>query len=137
MSKRVGDPGYPSGWCVHYRAPTNEGTCEAGVRYDSMSHPRACFLTNGESRPGAAVCDKLRRPTPDEIAAHNEWARKRTENLFKAIAGTGDWRGLHKGQSASEVVTCPVCKGRLQVSIARNGHMSGYCATPNCVSWIE
>lgn len=148
MSKRVGDPGYAPNWCIHYRynrnlKPGQPDTCEAGVEYESFRGAafarRPCFLDgSGASKPDALKCPQLRRPTPEEIAAHEEWAEKRMGLLGVVMVGIGPWRTAHKGKSASEVVECPACKGRLHLSIAAsNGHVHGHCETEGCVSWME
>lgn len=143
MSKRKGDPGYAGGWCIHFRNASRHDTCEAGVAYDSFPQPRfatqPCFLTKtGESKPGAAACPSLRRPTPEEIAAHEVWVEARFGLLTKVMTGIRPWREAHKGKSAAEIVECPACKGRLRLSIsAYNGHVHGHCETEGCVSWME
>lgn len=150
MSKRVGDPGYAAGWCVHYRY--NRGlrqgdpndTCEAGVNYATMREVnfdrRPCFLDKktGKSEPDAMPCQFLRRPTTEEIALHEEWIEKRMDRMRIVQVGIADWRKAHKGKSASEVVECPACKGRLHLSISSyNGRVHGKCETAGCVSWME
>lgn len=147
MSKRPGDPGYAANWCIHYRYNRKlkhgeADTCEAGVDYEAwhgVGHDKQpCFLENGLSRPGAMRCPHLRVPTPDEIAAHNEWLENRFVKQGIVMVGIAPWRAAHKGRSASEVVECPACKGRLHLSIAAyNGHVHGHCETEGCVSWME
>jgi hypothetical protein len=148
VSKRPGDPGYAAGWCIHYRynrdvKPGQPNTCEAGVDYaawDGIKHAgRPCFLDEqGQSKEGAAVCPKLRRPTPEEIALHEQWLNERMNVMGTVMVGIASWRAKHKGQSAAEIVECPACKGRLHLSIAAyNGHVHGHCETDGCVSWAE
>jgi len=147
MSKRPGDPGYAAGWCIHYRGITGPRgetvtSCEAGVDYEAwrgIGHDRQpCFLDNGQSRPDAAHCPHLRRPSPEEIAAHEGWLKQRQKLLGSVMVGIADWRRAHKGKSAREVIECPACKGRLHLSIAAcNGHVHGKCETEGCVSWRE
>lgn len=143
MSKRKGDPGYAPTWCIHFRDAGRHDTCEVGVPYDTFRDTpfatRPCFLTEtGESKPDALVCDQLRRPTPEEIALHKEWLDGRWAKMATVTVGIAPWREAHKGQSASEVVECPACKGRLHLSIAAyNGHVHGRCETEGCVSWME
>lgn len=147
MSKLSGDPGYRAGWCVHYRynrspKTAEDDTCEAGVRYDSLpvAHAtRPCFLDErGQSKSGAVHCDKLRRPTKEEIAAHEAWSKNRMDRLTKVMVGISDWRTAHRGKSAVEVVECPACRGRLHLSISSyNGHVHGRCETEGCVEWME
>lgn len=150
MSKRPGDHGYAGGWCIHYRAPKigNWGNghvdCEAGVLFATFDgtkfDQRPCFLNKetGESKMGALPCEHLRRPTHDEIAAHEEWVAARMNKFGVVMTGIRPWRDAHKGKSASEVVECPACSGRLHLSIAAyNGHVHGRCETAGCVSWME
>lgn len=146
MSKIEGSPGYRGGWCIHYRAPrignwgNGHDTCEAGVRFDSLAKGpnQPCFLDNGQSKPGADHCDYLRRPTAEEIAAHEAWQKDRFGLFAKVMIGIKPWRVAHKGKNAAEVVECPACGGRLHLSIAAyNGHVHGSCETKGCVRWME
>lgn len=111
MSKLKGDPGYRGGWCVHYRATSEGNTCEADVAYVSLGRPWPCFLERGESKRGAAPCDKLRRPTAEEMAAHDVWSKSRMETFATVMVGIAPWRQKHKDQSHTEVIECPACKG--------------------------
>lgn len=154
MSKRPDDPGYAPGWCIHYRAGNGGGdpmpaTCEAGVEYakfrrenfNSTFAQQPCFLTKtGESKTGALPCEHLRRPTTEEIAAHEEWATARWRKTATALAAIEPWRKENKGRSASQTIDCPVCAGVKTFSmmiVGRNGHVHARCSTPECVSWIE
>jgi hypothetical protein len=141
MSKRPGDPGYAAGWCIHFRSLGSHTTCEVGVPYSNFaSSMRPCFLDDktGESKPDALHCDKLRRPTKEEIDLHEQWLKERMNKQILVMVGIEDWRKSHKGKSVSEVVECPACKGRLHLSIAAsNGHVHGSCETQDCVSWME
>ncbi len=59
MSKRKGDPGYPAGWCIHYRSSHSGETftdCEAGIPFAVWNatkfDARPCFLDkDGQSKP--------------------------------------------------------------------------------------
>jgi hypothetical protein len=143
MSKRPGDPGYAAEWCIHYRfnrdaEKPEDDTCEAGVQYSTLGRPRPCFLDEGQSRPDAAPCTLLRRPTPEEIALHEKWVEYRRGLLGTVMKGIRPWREAHKGRSAFEVVECPACTGRLHLSIsAHNGRVHGRCETADCVLWME
>ena len=142
MSKLKGDPGYRDGWCIHYRSPGPHGACEAGVPderwHGTLFGSKPCFLDKGQSKPDALPCEHLRRPTPEEIQAHEEWSRARTKTMILVMTAIQPWREKHKGMSISEVIECPACKGRLHLSIAaRNGHVHGHCETEGCVSWME
>ena len=149
MSRRKGDPGYAGGWCIHYRynrnlKPGEPDTCEAGVDFNRFKGTKfavlPCFLDDktGESRPGAAFCECLRRPTAEEIAVHETWIDARMDTLGTVMQGIMPWRKANKGRSAQEVVECPACKGKLHLSISSyNSHVHGHCETDGCVSWTE
>lgn len=137
MSKRPGDPGYSAGWCIYFRSMGQYDTCEAGVRYDDVGRgmARPCFLPH---KAEVGHCDKFRAPTPEEVAAHETWLEGRISLLGKVMAGIKPWRETHKGRSASEIVECPACAGRLHLSISSyNGHVHGRCETEGCASWVE
>lgn len=121
-------------------------TCEAGVSYEALAgkEPRIfnrlpCFLDEGgKLKPGRVHCDKLRLPTAEEIAAHEQWFEGRMNVMRTVMTGIKPWREKWKGKSHSEVVACPACNGRLRLSIAAyNGHVHGNCETAGCVSWME
>lgn len=148
MSKLEGDPGYRGGWCIHYRGISDgKGgtvtTCEKGVEYSTFRpggfHRQPCFLTKtGESKPDVQPCEHLRRPTPDEIAAHEQWSEQRMQKMFSVLKAIKPWRDKHKGRSHAETIECPACKGNLHLSISSyNGHVHGRCKTEGCVSWME
>jgi hypothetical protein len=142
-------PGHKAGWCVNYRYSDDEKpfgerskTCKAGVeyaRYEGQKIPLPCFLTKtGESKPDAAPCECIRRPTPEEIAARAEWQKASMARLVTVLQGIADWRKKYKSKSHSEVVECPACRGRLHLSIAAcNGHVHGRCESDGCVAWME
>lgn len=149
MSKWEGDPGYAGGWCIHYRynrgiaAGSFEDTCEAGVNFadwkDIPHARRPCFLDKqGNSKKDAATCTLLRRPTKEEIKLHNEWIEGRISRVGKVMEAIHPWRIKHRGRQAQETIACPICSGRLHLSIsAVNGHVHGHCETSDCVSWVE
>jgi hypothetical protein len=146
MTEKFTPPGHRAKWCIHYRYSDDHGNvyaeCAAGIAYSTLPKllkEKPCFLTEkGESEPHAAPCEKLRRPTPEEIAARAEWQKASMLRLTAVLHGIGDWRKKHKGKSHAEVVECPACKGRLHLSIAAyNGHVHGKCETEGCVAWME
>lgn len=70
---------------------------------------------------------------PEEAASKAAFVK-----IAVALKGIADWRKQHKGKSHAEVVECPVCKGRLHLTIAAcNGHVHGRCETDSCVAWME
>ena len=146
MSKRIGDPGYADGWCIHYRYVHERDraglahTCEAGIDYSTFGPGpgQPCFLDKGKSRPDAKPCGLLRLPTSEEITAHEDWIEGRMNLLGRVMQGIRPWRDQWNGKSHSEVVECPACAGRLHLSIAAyNGHVHGKCETEHCAEWME
>lgn len=156
MSKRAGDPGYAAGWCIHYRSPSQGigksdlTTCEAGIAFKSVQpkdgptfRGQPCFLTDkGESKPDSLPCEKLRRPTPEEMRAHEKWWEDRTGDIAKVMMAIRPWRTEHKTKriSGSQTIDCPACGGTktLSMTIAGyNGHIHARCKTEGCVSWME
>ena len=145
MSKRLGDPGYGAGWCIHFRSMGQHQTCEAGVYYDAFTGSagrydrRPCFTGPTTHPEGRAACSSFRGPTPAEIAAHEAWLAARQEMTIAALAAVYPYRRTHKGKGPVSI-DCPACggKGTLRFSIAAsNGHCHAKCSTPECVSWME
>lgn len=137
--------GQRPGWCVHYRRPIRESgnECAAGIplktwRAVPMAE-RPCFLTDdSKPKPGAAFCPYLQEPTPEEIEIYNRASSKQLQQLVAALEAVQSWRKANKGKTASGVVECPICKGRLHVKMnSGNSHIAGKCETEGCVSWIE
>lgn len=77
-------------------------------------------------------------PTAEEIEAHEKWAKGRQSVLFTVLEGIMPWRVKWTGRTHDETIECPVCKGRLHLSISGyNGHVHGRCETSGCVAWME
>lgn len=137
---------HPPKWCVHYRyrdmRRVNYATCGAGVEYSTLEHlpfdRRPCFLTDkGASKPDAAPCAHLRRPTADEMAAYAHRVLSRLNEMSRMFEAIYPWRVQHDGTNYRETVTCPLCGGRLTLVMHTNGHLDGRCATDGCVRWME
>jgi len=155
-ARREGGPGQRPGWCVHYgydRAKRRP-TCAVGLDperwlpgYRDMPSPKPpyvdlcpCFLRNGQPKSRETfVCDRLRLPTPEEIALHNAWFEQQMAKQAKVGELVLAWRTKHKGTTYREVVDCPACGGEktLSLSIAGRNHVHGRCTTKGCVSWME
>ena len=143
----MSNQGYRADMCIHAHdirraTPDSPYICGAGVNMEIWSELRyeqmPCFLDkNGHSQPDAAHCSHLRPPTPEEIAAYEQWLKQLDEKISIVMAGIAGWREAHRGQSASEVVECPACKGRLHLSIIYNGCVQGRCETEECIAWRE
>lgn len=61
------------------------------------------------------------------------------QNTLAGIKVASTWRVKPKpDHDRSEVIECPVCKGRLHLSQSSlNGHCHGKCETEGCVAWME
>lgn len=130
-------------FCNHYRAMSDNTTCEAGVAYDTFKglsfEKRPCFLRNGVKCGG---CDKQEFPTPEQLAAEDAAMAKRFEGTMLArvaiVKHCGPWKKGTPG--ASGVIDCPVCNGVGTLRFLRagyNGHIHASCETAGCVSWME
>ena len=144
-----------AGWCVHYQTPDDtlhssapvKVKCKAGVLYervwtDSNGQPipferRPCFLDGIKPKPGAAPCKKLQCPTKEEADQAAAKSRERIGKVLTAMTVVEAWKkGQQKGPAAGSL-DCPICGGRLHVSMASNGHTIGKCETEGCVEWME
>lgn len=122
------------GTCKHFTGVSNE-TCKAGVRYDDVK-PLPCITEYLRGKP--RVCDKYEEPSADEVAAYRAMLDASMERHAKAAPVLMELRKKYKGQSWRGTIDCPVCDGRLHISIAGyNGHMHGRCETAGCLSWME
>lgn len=144
MGKRKGgEYGYAASWCVHYRSPSEGKECGAGIPFERWrTTPFAqqpCFLNKDmSSKPGAMSCPKLRRPTAEEVAQHDVYVRRRGVMLFAALEAIEPWAKTRAGKGGQTKLECPVCKGKLHVSMARsNGHLNAKCETKDCVEFIQ
>jgi hypothetical protein len=60
----------------------------------------------------------------------------RAQGMLAALSAIMKKEGKKRGISG--VIECPLCKGKLQYSIAgNNGHVWGCCATTNCLVWRQ
>jgi hypothetical protein len=59
--------------------------------------------------------------------------------MGKVLKAILPWRKAHQNENYGEVVPCPICGGKLHLTIAGayNGHVHGHCETKECVSWME
>lgn len=87
---------------------------------------------------GAAVgwsVQEVRDSLPDGLT------NERTLDSLLAIAAVSEdakAKGLKKGHGGTGSIECPICKGRLNYSVAsHNGHIWGACQNPTCVSWMQ
>ena len=127
-----------AGKCRHFNGIQHK-VCEAGVSYDSLPRNERGGLVLPCIQPECQfTCDKYEEPTPEEIAADEEWMRQRMEMHEKVAVVVAPIRKEYKGRSGRGTITCPCCGGNLHWSISGyNGHMHGRCETEGCISWME
>ncbi len=128
-------------FCKHYRAMSENKTCELGISYEKFkgkSDLCPCF----KEQPAPSPCDKAEYLTPEEVEAENKWLAERIANVGKARQAIveelgGPWRKGTLGGSGT--IDCPVCgTGVLRFSRAGyNGHIHAACTTETCVRWME
>lgn len=131
-------------FCKHFRSMSEHKTCAAGVEYESLKgipfDSRPCFMRGGKVCGG---CDLQQFPTADQIAAEDEYFRKRMEGTMKARAAIvkslgGPWKRGMSGSSGT--INCPVCGSMDALQFSRsgyNGHIHAGCNTGGCVRWME
>lgn len=149
------------GTCIHFNGVQND-MCKRSISYavNWPNGPKPCikflhkssrggtYLKPGElpaeTRPFPGVekakpCPFFQEPTSEEVQADREELEAAWARTIAAIKVAGDWRVRPKpAADRNEVVECPVCKGRLNLSqSAYNGHVHGKCETEGCVSWME
>lgn len=149
------------GTCKHFNGIQNS-LCNRGVSYEVNwpNGPKPCirllhksarggtFLQAGEVPasstpfPGAdkaKPCPFYEEPTDEDVQAARKETERHWQKALAALKVAEEWRVKPiPSADRSEVVECPVCKGRLHLSqFAFNGHVHGKCETDDCVAWME
>lgn len=145
----------PHGHCksgVNYldqfgRAPVEETeqhkAAGLGGYYPSAGIFRRMCCTDGGKRSEAeqlVMCPSWLRSTREqgeERADEIDKAMNQMRIVGQFLKGWRTWTKKNR-VAKTEVVECPICKGRLHLSqAAYNGHVHGNCETAECVSWME
>ncbi len=122
------------GTCKHFTGVQNE-TCDAGMKYDDFK-PLPCITRLLGDKP--RTCNKYEEPSDADISAFQDMLDASLERYRKAAPTLMKLRKKYKGKSWQGIIDCPICNGRLHISIAGyNGHMHGHCETDDCLSWME
>jgi hypothetical protein len=135
--------------CRYFNGIMND-KCAAGVAYDSVRCvaaspaqtrlPCICIAQHGDQTvvQRKTACAKYEAETDDDRAAEEKAHQESMARFQKLRPLTDRIRRENKGKSWRGVETCPICQGRIFLSIAGcNGHMHGRCETTGCVSWME
>ena len=98
-----------------------------------------CLVVDSIKPNGPIVsCSKYQEETEEEIAAKEREIEALLERHRKAEEVVRAFRVKYKNKSGQETVKCPVCEGKLHLSIAAyNGHVWGKCETKDCLAWME
>ena len=121
--------------CRHFNGIQHK-CCEVGIKYDQFKGRLPCIKKWAK---GSEVCEQYVEPTAEEIAAHEREINESVNRMMKVTAAIAPWREKHQGHNFAEVVTCPICGGKLHLSIAGayNNHVHGRCETKDCIAWME
>ena len=83
-------------------------------------------------------CDLYEEPSAEEIAAFEKMIAEQIRQMDAVEPLISAAKKKFKNKGGQEVVECPVCKGKLHLSVASvNGHCWGKCETPDCLAWME
>lgn len=122
-------------WCKHYNGCGKHDQCAAGITYKDVVAPDLRGINAYPCFPDSvqpSLCHSRQMPTAEEIAAEDAELAAHCQQLFatrKTIIATG----LRFGS-----VPCQRCSnGRVNFSIAPNGHVRASCTTRDCLTWIE
>ncbi len=122
--------------CIHFNGIQNK-TCKAGISYDSMKPPLPC-LRNVSHGLAIPECPKREWPSEEQIEKELAESEARSNRFMLLTPLLAKIRKDHKGESWRGIEVCPVCKGKIHISItAYNGHTRGQCETKDCLAWIE
>lgn len=132
--------------CKHFNGTINDA-CDAGVNYKQLAgEPEygyatrlPCFTDNPFGKGAVkAACDKFCLPSAEEIRERENEIKKTLEQQAKVAPLIIALKKEYKGRSAQVIRECPVCGGKLHMSISSyNGHVHGKCETANCLYWME
>lgn len=113
---------------IHLRQQFDDSTPGIGLRIP-------CVQDGKESR---LSCEKLRLPTPDEVAKDEAETNELIANYEKVGEMVKNLKEKHRVTGWRGIVECPVCGGKLHLSISsHNGHASGCCETGFCIHFQE
>lgn len=122
--------------CIHRRP--RELMCDVGVNVRDLVGGddfgwalRIPCIADYHENEGAATCEKFQLLTEEEAAA----ARQKMTDLMNAAAIA--FEQVKDKPDGPGVIECPLCKGRLGYSIARNGRKNlsvvMKCETEDCL----
>lgn len=129
-----------------YFTGTQAKTCEKGVVYRALVggldvgwvRRLPCFTFKPEDKAEQVTCEYFYLPRAEDLAESEKEIARVIEMMTKVNPLIAKFKRENYKRSAQEIFECPVCGGRLHMSIAAlNGHVHGQCETENCVAWME
>ncbi len=132
--------------CAHFNGMQNKA-CKAGcniraAKRDAVGRPAELMpclppMSAFQEALPLKECPSFRVLTQAEIDAEEAEWDKVIQRMTVVMPVVAVWRKkLPIGKS--EIIECPVCKGRLHLSqSAYNGHVHGRCETDGCAKWME
>lgn len=108
------------------------------VRYTQQEQIEKWTVGQLKAYSERGKCEKFCEPTDEEIAKYEEQINQDSKLYRASIVLASRIRLYHSGENWSGKMDCPVCKGKVSVSIsASNDHTRGKCETKDCLQWIE
>jgi hypothetical protein len=132
--------------CIHFTGIMSD-ECAAGVNYRALAgNPGFGFATRlpcmsimSEKHIEKVTCAQQRPETNEEAEAREaegDAAVARVISVLPIINALK--RTVPKRQPYQGVVACPICEGKLHVSLVASSHHARVkCETASCVSFIE
>lgn len=127
------------GLCNHFTGLITK-KCAKGVDYksecgisDGLFKVVPCFARNVNP---AFDCKHREFPTKEQIKQWNKECEEHFANMLIVRGAITDAVGKAKGVAGR--IQCPVCeKGKVNYTVASNGHVHAQCTTEGCVNWME
>lgn len=148
MNSRQQNIDFHRNYCVHYDPRGSKDCCDLGIKAQAIpaqtpSADGKRLVPWGPCIGGHTLEDALKHCPRWEIRTL-ESAEKRADEIETAMKRMtvaapfiNAWR-VKPPIGKREVVTCPVCQGRLHLSQAsNNGHVMAQCETAECINFRE
>lgn len=127
--------------CIHFNGLMHK-TCNAGIEYDTLDRDdrrvfRVALPCIHRPEVPQCKCAKFQLPTPEEVQAKLKAYEESKQKVAQGLQAVQHLRKIHEGENWSGFIECPVCKHKLWVRHASNGHIWAKCETPDCIAWME
>lgn len=144
MNRRQDTIDFHRNYCVHYDPRGSKTGCGLGLERPSVPVGNRGMIW-GPCIEGHLLadpcnhCPKWERRSLADAEKYADDMERAMDGLSKVDPVISKWRTKRKpARDRSEVLECPVCKGRLHVGqSAYNGHVRARCETADCVNFTE